>query len=99
MTDEDTIERIAFILGRILDKPITIREFDRQHRVNRENHSSLYKVQLTGTDARYTMRLIVPFMSNRRRAKIWQSLNKYTAPKLKLADMGFNIVSLMKKGT
>ena len=97
MSDEDTITKLAVLFGRIIGSPVTIREFDRPHRVNSDNHSTMYRIQVTGNRARTIMRFVVSHMGTRRRARIWQSLNEYVIEKKTFADLGINVIALIKE--
>lgn len=87
MTDVDTMNRYCNLISRICDKEFQVTEFQRPHRINRENHSVMYRVQVTGENARSVMKFVVYNMGARRRAKIWQSLNRYTPKKASLVDV------------
>lgn len=77
MTDMDTIRRLAGLLSRLLDKPLDIQWID-----NNRGYSMVYRVSIHGENARTVMRLVVRYMSQRRRRRIWQCLNGYKEPRV-----------------
>lgn len=82
MTDEDTIHRVAGLLERVLNERVNIREeAPRPGRTEQQ----MYRISITGKKARQVMRHVVHHMSFRRRQKIWQALNGYTSPNVKLS--------------
>lgn len=91
MTDEDTMIRVAVLLSKICGVTIQLIEFDRPHRINSENHSNMFRAQVTGVRARTIMRFVVGHMSSRRRATIWRALNGYAQKKHRLAELGIVI--------
>ncbi len=91
MTDKDTIERYVDIVGKVLSKDFAVSEFQRKHRVNYSFESTMYRLTLTGDNARQLMGFVVGLMSYRRRARIWQCLNGYTEKKKTLAELGIVI--------
>jgi|SRR5882672_2169783 len=90
MSDEDTINRVAGLFERCLSQQVNIVE--ENVRSDRPNSSAMYRINLTGDRARRIMRLVVRHMCYRRRQRIWQCLNGYIQPKLKL-----DIVSLIRE--
>lgn len=81
MTDEDTMLKVSAIFTKITRKEHKLRNdavsIERQNRGDKE----CFTVDLYGDNARTIMLMVVPHMCERRRQRIWQSLNEYKAPK------------------
>lgn len=94
MTDEDAVNSAAIIINKIIGKEVKI-----THRMPRNSkHQESYQIVVGGESARILMKTIVPFMHGRRRSRIWQSLNNYTAPKQKtLKELGIDISDLIRR--
>lgn len=81
MTDEDTIIRYAALIQRITgNKPNIIP-------IQRQRVKDIYQVCVCGVNARAIMNLIIDRMGKRRRARIWQSLNKFTPKKIPIEEI------------
>lgn len=78
MTDEDTIFKAAALLERLLGTNIRIRCRDNTLKLN---HKDSFYIQFYGETARKLMKLLVKYMSWRRRQQIWLALNKCPASK------------------
>ncbi len=90
MTDYDTMQKVKLIFEKITGRVHTIHESP-----NKNLRDSLpYVIAIHGQDAREVMLMVVAHMSERRRQKIWQSLNKYK-PKATNTEV-IDILSLMK---
>lgn len=92
MVDEDTMNSVALMFSKIVGK-----EVNPVHRLAaRDNHQDAFQIQLSGESARLIMKAVLPYMHHRRRARIWQALNNYAAPKQKtLKELGIDIRSLV----
>lgn len=84
MTDEDIIQRIRLIFGNTGSfLAITPRK---------SNWKPSYRWVVNGADAYLVMKLILPFMGERRTAKITECMSKYDSkPELRDADVHANI--------
>jgi hypothetical protein len=92
MTDYDTMNTVALLLGKITGKCIEVRT---QSEI-RENCQEVFGINISGETVRTIMRTIVPYMHGRRRAKIWQALNGYSAPRQKtFKELGIDVKSLL----
>lgn len=80
MTDEDTIYKAAYLLGKLGDCIAHVASRDNSHKAN---YKDSFYVQISGESGRQIMRRIVKHMSYRRRQQIWLALNKYPQKKLK----------------
>jgi hypothetical protein len=78
MTDEDVIQKAAGIFTKITGKTFAIDNsrvsLDKQ--IN-QGRKEAFTIELYGENARTVMYMIVPHMSKRRRARVWQCLNGY----------------------
>lgn len=92
MTDQDTIVSVIKIVEKVIACPIKMsyREAD-----GKRTKQVQYGFTITGVRARTVMQLIAPYMHYRRRARIWQILNKYKEKKVKLADVGLSVAQLI----
>lgn len=94
MTDLDTIERVAKLFFKVTGRVPAIHESP-----NRNVNDSLpYVVSLHGNDAKLVMKTVVKHMSWRRRARIWQSLNKFRPKYKKLPNNVIELLKLRKHG-
>jgi hypothetical protein len=89
MTDEDVVLKARDILYRLVG--------GQRINVNREEraggkHQDVYNLRLGGERSKILMRLVVPYMSERKRASIWQALHGVSTAKYKNLDL----VSLLK---
>ena len=92
-TDKDVIDRVISIVEGILG--IEIKMQFREHPTGKgKNVQPQYIMQISGERARIIMGLILPFMSDRRRQRIWQSLNEHNAS----AYRNLNLVKLLRIG-
>lgn len=94
MTDEDTILKLAAFLSEICGVVIKVATKDRSYQAGREKQAVSYCVQVTGKRARAIMKFAVPYLSYRRRARIWRALNGYTEPKKPLHEV-INLTELI----
>src|ERR1700679_2626097 len=69
MTDEDILQRVADLIGRITGNYPRVRG----RSVLTGNKQPAYEVCTYGANANTIMRLIVGYMGQRRRKKIWQT--------------------------
>lgn len=76
MVDEDTICKYIDVIYKLTSRRYEMKSYDRAH----ENRQQIYQVNICGENARIVMRTIVPYMSQRRKQRIWQSLNGYRPP-------------------
>lgn len=85
MTDLDTVLKFKRLCEKLLQlsKPIHLITTH----TGRNQDSIMYSIRLYGAKARAIMRLIVRHMSARRRAAIWQALNKFAGTKLDLISI------------
>lgn len=85
MTDEDTIHKLKNLCEKVLklDKPIHLITTH----TGRNQDLTMFSIRLYGAKARAIMRLIVRYMSNRRRVAIWQALNKFSGTKLNVSAL------------
>lgn len=81
MTDEDIVLRIAHIVGKVTSKHYDLSYVSRK---DKRHVSDTCILALYGKDAAKIMKLIVPFMGQRRRKKIWQTLNGHFEQKIKI---------------
>ncbi len=88
MTDEDVIYKVAALFERVTKSPCNVNLQYPQ----KMHHSVCYKAQLDGEKAKIVMRLVVKYMSSRRRQKIWQCLNHYAPKNVKLDLVQLNLV-------
>lgn len=85
MGDEDTINKVVDIMSRLIGDYVAKGELTPK----KAEYSVMYTANVTGERARTLMKFVVKHMSNRRRTRIWQALNKFY-PKGKL-----NVVELL----
>lgn len=90
MSDEDTVYRYAKLIEKITGFMPTIGFLDRE-----PNRSVMYQCSIKGKRACAIMKLIVPHMGTRRRARIWQVLNKYKQKHSELKAA--NLIQLVKE--
>jgi hypothetical protein len=84
MGDEDTIDRVIDIMSRLINAYVAKGQIEPR----RIEYSVMYTANISGERARTLMRHVVKHMSYRRRARIWQALNKYIRrPNLSLAEL------------
>lgn len=93
MSDEDVVYRY----GQILVKYLNLHKMPNIGVLSRPNRSEMYQLTLRGEKARQIMRLIVPYMGTRRRARIWRSLNGFVQEKTSLVDLGISIEALINR--
>ncbi len=80
ITDEDTSYRVAALFERITGKPCHV--YDKAPSGNSVQH--LFITRIGSRGAKDVMRLVVKYMSHRRRQRIWQCLNGFKSKKLKI---------------
>lgn len=91
MTDEDTMITAATILGKLLGTAIVV-----SSRMPNGNRQEAFGVFLSGTRAMTILKIVVSHMHSRRRAKIWQAINKYVPPaKISLKEAGLDISKII----
>lgn len=80
MTDEDIVLKYKAFIEDILqtDKPLHLIVTH----TGRSADLTMFTIRLYGANARAIMRLVVPYMGQRRRAKIWQTINGFAGRKL-----------------
>lgn len=99
MVDEDIVLKASNTISKILNKPCTVRAFDRKDRICQQS----FRLVLYGDNAKRVMQAVVPYMGYRRRKRIWQSLNKHIPKvptvKLDLASLfkTSNVVSIQRR--
>lgn len=81
MVDEDVMVRVSAIVTKITGRKHNLIYCGNRDRANVQPSQML---SITGESARAVMCLIVTHMGHRRRIRIWQCLNNYTAKRLKL---------------
>lgn len=86
MTDKDVIYRFKYLIERVTRQKVTIGHYVRMEK-GRENHKEVYKSSLGGAQARAVMKLIVVYMSDRRRKQIWQALNRHNPKTISLTEL------------
>lgn len=77
-TDEDVINHVA-----ILYEKLTGHEYNITARQQGGHKKPAYRIRAGGSDARFIMKYLLKHMSQRRRKRIWQSLNRYQPKKTK----------------
>lgn len=91
MTDLDTMFSVARSMSKITGNLIEVKSTG----IRKNGDQELFAVAIFGENAREVMQTIVPHMHHRRRAKIWQSLNKYRETKKSFEDLGIDIATLL----
>lgn len=98
MVDEDTICRCAKIMGELVGESLVVTS-----KMPSGDRQELYNIVITGARAKRLMLIVVKYMRYRRRAQIWQALNKYNRKKVTLKQAGFDfskvIVGRFANGT
>lgn len=97
-TDEDVVISCSVLFTKLTGKEFMI-GVDKNGRTEGSPRKDIYRIVACGESARMILRTVVPFFHARRRARIWQVLNKYKeakGKKLTLAEAGFDIQSLLQ---
>lgn len=81
MTDEDTVYKVASLYEKILGSSVNVIE------IYKPNGRDVFCARIYGERARKIMRLVVPYMSYRRRQMIWRCLNGFKGSKVDLAKL------------
>jgi hypothetical protein len=84
MTDEDTMLKVACIYTKITGKTYVLRNDAVSEERQSRGDKKCFRIEIYGDSARTIMLMVVPHMSQRRRQRIWQSLNAYKEPKKNL---------------
>lgn len=90
MTDEDTIYKVAGLFEKILESSVNVIE------IYKPNGRDVFCARIYGERARKVMKLVVPYMSYRRRQMIWRCLNKFKGAKVAL-DKLLNLQTIEEK--
>jgi len=94
MVDFDTMSTAARIFSKITGKSIEVKSTG----IRKDGDQELFAIAVFGENARDVMKAVVPYMHHRRRAKIWQALNKYRGPRIRsFEDLGIDINTLLSK--
>jgi hypothetical protein len=93
MVDLDVIQTAGMMFAKMTGKEQKIYAKP----IKFEGAQQSYQIQVTSKDSHEIMEMLVPYMHSRRRSRIWQCLNRYSAPKAKtLKELGFDINDFIK---